>query len=284
MKEKLQYVLKVSRPRFWLYLAGPYLVGYVFSVGSREDFHTIFFFATFLYFLLPANFLIYAINDYFDKDTDALNSKKRNKESAFIPEMRRIMLFFVIASLALTLVVLIIQPNFIARLWLLAFVTLGVFYSTPPVRFKSKPVLDFSSNILYALPAFTAYSAIAGNIPPLQIVLASYLWTSAMHLFSAIPDIAPDKKAGLTTTAVVLGKKRSLVLVFILWTSFWILLIGFDVWFVLKLAATIYPAIPLYLILNPKSDINKIYWLFPRITGTGGLILFWSVFIHFVCK
>jgi lycopene elongase/hydratase (dihydrobisanhydrobacterioruberin-forming) len=41
----------------------------------------------------------------------------------------------------------------------------------------------------------------------------------AMHAYSAIPDIQPDTEAGLTTTAVYLGKQGTLIYCGLLWVA-----------------------------------------------------------------
>ena len=74
----IQFLLKVSRPRFWLYVFGPYIVGLAAGAATRDDFVRIENLVFGLYFLLPANLLIYGINDIFDFETDRLNPKKPN--------------------------------------------------------------------------------------------------------------------------------------------------------------------------------------------------------------
>lgn len=56
----LSFLFQVSRPRFWMYLIGPYLIG----IGASQDFNTavalnplIWFWL--LYFSFPGNLFIY---------------------------------------------------------------------------------------------------------------------------------------------------------------------------------------------------------------------------------
>ncbi len=74
------FLLKVSRWRFWLYLAGTYLVGFTIGVRDLNLLLTGWFWLHFLYFTLPANLLLYGINDLFDADSDASNPKKSARE------------------------------------------------------------------------------------------------------------------------------------------------------------------------------------------------------------
>ena len=77
---RTKQIIKLSRPRFWLYLAGPYLVGMAYSAQTAKQFYSFDFLYPLFYFLIPANMFLYGINDLFDKDTDKLNAKKISKE------------------------------------------------------------------------------------------------------------------------------------------------------------------------------------------------------------
>ena len=74
---KLSYLLKISRPRFWIYLLGPYLIGIIAATDTVDILYTIPFWIGFLYFLFPANLLIYGANDISDYQTDQHNQKKQ---------------------------------------------------------------------------------------------------------------------------------------------------------------------------------------------------------------
>jgi 4-hydroxybenzoate polyprenyltransferase len=76
----LARLAKRSRPHFWLYLAGPVLVGVAFGVPSIADLFAPVSVALFAYFLLPANAFLYGANDIFDADIDEENPKKEGRE------------------------------------------------------------------------------------------------------------------------------------------------------------------------------------------------------------
>jgi len=77
------------------------------------------------------------------------------------------------------------------------------------VRFKTTPFLDSVSNGLYILPGAAAYAAVSGTHPPIAALAGAWLWAMGMHTFSAIPDIEPDRAAGIRTTATLLGEGRT---------------------------------------------------------------------------
>ncbi len=271
-------LIKMSRPRFWLYLAGPLLIGFTAGINSLTAFTNPWLFILLLYFLWPANFYLYGVNDYFDLDTDILNAKKSGKEILLNqPAIRKAASLAIIISLIISSAVLLFIPGTINKAMFFAFILLAASYSVPPLRFKKLPFIDSLSNVLYALPGFIGYTLASGQLPPLTAVIAAWAWTAAMHLFSAIPDIAPDKAAGLKTSAVKLGKNLSLAVCTLLWLLFAAITIGCGFVLPLSWLFLIYPLVPLSLIFT--GDLEKAYWRFPVITGFFGFLVFWHLLL-----
>lgn len=267
-------LIKISRPRFWLYAAGTFLVGAIAGVQTLTDLLNPLLLVYLVYFIFFANVYIYGINDLFDDDTDQFNAKKDDKEHRLRILERRALTIWVVVSLVLGIVLALFSPNSTTMwLWFL-FLALAGCYSAYPFRFKAKPVIDTASNVHYAVIGFLAYTFVTGQIPPLWVILAAWAWTASMHIYSAVPDIESDAKANLSTTAVVLGHKLSLVLCFVLWIICSVLVIqnfnvGIWVWLVL-----LYPIATIYTYVNLQK-IKTIYWWFPMINAVLGLILFW---------
>ena len=220
----LRFLLAASRPRFWLYLAGPVLVGVAFGAPSVRAVYSLEAVVLFVYFLLPANSYLYGINDVFDAEIDRRNPKKADREVRFTGEWA-LPVSVVVSGLLLIPVAVVLPP--IAWGWLMGWLVLATAYSAPPVRFKTTPFLDSLSNGLYILPGAAAFAALSGSNPPLLAVAGGWLWSMAMHTFSAIPDIDPDQEAGIRTTATVLGRPWTEVYCGVLWlaaaASFWLL-------------------------------------------------------------
>jgi 4-hydroxybenzoate polyprenyltransferase len=260
------YLLRLSRPRFWLYLAGPVIVGVVYGAGSTAELFTPLSIALFLYFLLPANLYLYGINDIFDADIDRLNPKKDEKEVRFEGGPALILLVFACGGLGVLFVPFVGQ----GILPLGAYYLLATEYSAPPLRFKTTPILDSLSNGLYALPGIVAFTAIAGEYPPAAAVAGAWLWTMAMHTFSAIPDIEPDRDAGIRTTATLLGQGRTYAYCAFVWA-------GAAVAF-----ALVHPFLGGVLALYPllvvgvawaDIDVDRAYWWYPAINTVVGAVL-----------
>ncbi len=85
----LRFLLKVSRPRFWIYIFGPYIVGLAAAASYAGELNNGGSMIFGLYFLLPANLLVYGINDIFDYETDKLNAKKSEYEVLVTPQRWR---------------------------------------------------------------------------------------------------------------------------------------------------------------------------------------------------
>lgn len=272
-------VIAVSRPRFWPYLAGPYLLG-VAASGETNFYTRPIFYLFFLFFLFPANLFLYGINDYYDADTDRFNPKKKVREHLLVPAERRIMQKIVIGAGLTYILVLTTSTSLMIVGLLLLLGLLSYFYSAPPVRFKKRTFIDSASNILYVLPAFIGFAQATNYLPSWRLMLSGALWATAMHLFSAVPDIESDREAGLETTAVYLGHNQSLLACSLLWSFSFICaaesLFSIAPW---SLALIAYPFLPIYALMV-KKDILKIYWWFPLINALNGALLFIGIMIN----
>lgn len=260
----LRALLVRSRPRFWLYLAGPVLVGAVFGAGSLEQLLGPVTLALFAYFLLPANLFLYGVNDVFDAEVDRENPKKRGREARYRgdPLTRRA----AVGSAALGIALLAALPRAAAP-WLLGFLVLGAAYSAPP-RLKTRPPLDSLSNGLYVLPGVAAYAALAGTAPPALAVVGGWLWAMAMHTFSAIPDIEPDREAGIETTATLLGPRLAAAYCGVVW----LLAAGMFALVDLRLGLLFlaFPAL-LAAIELANVEVDRAYWWYPAVNTLAGM-------------
>ncbi|MBL8182338.1 MAG: prenyltransferase [Blastocatellia bacterium] len=272
----LAFILKVSRPRFWVYLLGPYLVGLVAAVATREELLNLHYAIFAIYFTLPANLLVYGVNDICDYETDKLNPKKADYEALVTPERRSTILLAILLS-NLPFVAGLIYVPLVAINALVAFLLLSVFYSAKPIRAKAKPFLDSAFNILYILPGVFAYAMVSGDLLPWQAIVAGGLWTAAMHAYSAVPDIEADREADLSTIATALGANLTVALCAGLYVASAFLAAEF-LGFV---------AIPLgfaYLVLMLASfrsiktgRIFALYRAFPMINLSAGFLIFWNI-------
>jgi len=261
------YLLRLSRPRFWLYLAGPAIVGAVFAAPTTAALFTPLTVALAAYFLVPANVFLYGVNDVFDADIDEENPKKEDKEVRY--RGSRAVVAAVLTGGVLGIAILPVLPTE-AVVAMLAFLALAVQYSAPPFRFKTTPFLDSLSNGLYVLPGVVAYATVAGAFPPTAAVAGAWLWTMAMHTFSAIPDIEPDRAAGIRTTATVLGEGVTYAYCAVVWAAaaavFWVV---HPAWGGLL---AVYPVFTAAVALTDVS-VDRAYWWFPVLNTVVGALL-----------
>jgi 4-hydroxybenzoate polyprenyltransferase len=263
----LRYLLVLSRPRFWLYLAGPVLVGVAYGAASVAELFSLSAVGLFAYFLVPANVFLYGVNDAFDRDVDEANPKKDDREARYRggPAVTVV----VVAAGALLVPVAAALPR-VALPWLAAWAVLAVEYSAPPFRFKTTLFLDSVSNGLYVLPGAAAYAAVAGRHPPLLAVAGGWLWAMGMHTFSAIPDIEPDREAGITTTATVLGKRRTYAYCAVCWLASAVVFAAVDVRLGVVLLA--YPFLVAG-IVTADVAVDRAYWWYPIVNTLVGAVI-----------
>ena len=248
----LPTLITISRPRFWLYTAWSFLVwiaasGYFWTIiqmhqqWAMSPIWWMFFgvvMLMFLYFLFPANLLIYGVNDIADQDTDAFNDKKWSDQGSYeqlhTDKRTDALRWSIIWRNAWSLILIYaLFRYFKSRVesWFpesLLFVDLSIWlfllasitYSAHPIRFKARPFLDGLSNILYILPWLTGFFLTWGTIAEFSLIgfIAAWARAVAMHTFSAVPDIEADRAAGVDTTATHIGYRNTLLYCAWVWT------------------------------------------------------------------
>jgi len=209
----IRKLLQVSRPRFWMYFIGPYLIG----IGASQAFNDAFALNSsiawwLLFFSLPANLFVYGINDIADTDTDTFNAKKGTYEAKVGTSEKKFITFASILILV-PFIPLFVSSSFAEQICLIIFIVFGFVYSLPPLRLKIRPFVDSLSNgVLYTMAGLMGYFAAGGSEISWVPYLAGALWAATMHAYSAIPDIEADKRANIRTIATVLGEKSTLIL------------------------------------------------------------------------
>lgn len=271
--------LTISRPRFWVYVLGPFWL--VTALAYPLIGHLIQILVLFVYFTFPANILIYGINDIYDTHTDLLNEKKKLYENTLETNDKRALLYVIFATNIPFWIYAIIFLPLISNIFLIFFILLSWQYSAPPIRAKAKPFFDsFFSGLLYIFPAGVSYATVYNRVPLFLPMLAGFLWSFAMHIYSAIPDINADQAADIQTSATILGKKNVLLICMLLYSVSAIIAFMYIGFFVL-------PAWLLYVYLlwlshnkkNPE-DVLSIYKIFPLVNTLVGGMLFVILFLQ----
>lgn len=206
-----------SRPISWINTAFPFAAAYLLS--TRELDLTLVIGT--LYFLIPYNLAMYGINDVFDYASDLANPRKGGIEGALLaPRMHRTTLWAAAVTNIPFLVYLVIVGNPASWLWLAVSVFAVIAYSAPVLRFKERPFLDsITSSTHFVSPAIVGL-ALAGAPATAATVItlsAFFLWGMAAHAFGAVQDIGPDREAGISSIATVIGARATVRLSLSLW-------------------------------------------------------------------
>lgn len=95
----------------------------------------------------------------------------------------------------------------------IAFLVINGLYNLPEKGLRSRPPLELLCQIGYLL--VVPISIMLNNTDPLPTWSYVYiiLFAFQSHLIGEVMDIEPDKKAGKTTTAVLLGIKKTKILI-----------------------------------------------------------------------
>lgn len=278
MELKFIDIIKLSRPRFWMYVLGTFLVGVIASgnLFLHERLTTLLLILFGFFFLIPANVLIYGVNDIYDYQTDIHNTKKIAYEKVLFPDRHKA-LWRVIVGLTLPFLPLLFFINTPSKLALLVFVFTGVFYSATPIRAKSKPPLDILfSAIIYVSPALVGFFLTGNTNIQWLAVLGALIWAFAMQTYSAVPDIEADKKAGVDTLATMLGEKKALWFCFLCY--FISASIGYYYLGYLALLFGLVYCTIVVLSINNTSKLFSYYTYFPLINIATGAVLFFYMF------
>lgn len=271
----LQRIISISRPRFWIYEFGTFVFGCLAAFTPFRELLSfpVIFFA--FYFLIPANILIYGINDIFDYETDKLNPKKVEYEELLEPkDQRKVWWWILLTNLPFVVGAFFLPTS--AMIAFFAFIFFASFYSAKPIRAKALPFFDslFSASHYIATGVF-GYYLLGGIVFPTTGVIAGISWAIAMHAYSAVPDIRADKDAKLQTIATTLGAKPTLILCLVLYgfsTYLGFSKLGIGI-LVYGLVYSILMILSLKKVGSDGSHIFKLYTYFPTINLIAGAVM-----------
>lgn len=204
-KPSLKDVLSTSRPFSWLNTAVPFFVGYLISARSLD----IKCIIGTLYFTFFYNYLMYGVNDIFDYESDIKNPRKNSIEGGLVDKSKHKYMFYLIVAFNLPFVIYFLATGYLlSNIAIMAIIFFAFSYSAKPFRFKEVPILDsINSSLHFVLPlVFGVLYANSGNMPWPALV-AFFFWGAASQALGAIPDIKPDRAAGIHSIATKLGAK-----------------------------------------------------------------------------
>ncbi|MFS4445630.1 UbiA family prenyltransferase [Maribacter sp. 2307UL18-2] len=216
--------IKISRPGLWFPTIWIYLVPF----GNQDGFWKSWVFWLGLIFVtFPLNYLVYGLNDYNDDKADAVNTRKGN--FLFGARAPRVFLDGLPKKIAMMMLPFIILFSYLAGfkmlLLLLFMVVVNILYNFRPFRIKERPPFEIVIQMGYVTTAFFATELNNLDILPWQTLVYLTLFAFQAHIAGEIMDIEPDLESGKRTTATLLGRKRSKLVMLAL-----LLLESFLVW------------------------------------------------------
>lgn len=208
------FLLQSSRPLLWPAVLLPFLGGNALSARSTDP----TFWLVVCFLLWPFNFTLYAVNDYFDTATDAINPRKQKAGmfaglkpgqllESFVPTVIGVVL-------CVSLPVLYLGLEGWSFVLLVLWVSVGIAYSVPPFRFKERPPLDSLVNglLYFGLPFLLGWS-LSGSFDGLPWVKfwSLIVAVSGFHVLAGVLDYTADTRAGVRTIVTVLGMRPALL-------------------------------------------------------------------------
>lgn len=237
--------LKISRPGLWFPTIWIYLVP--FNIDDHFWINWRFWLGL-IFVTFPLNYLVYGFNDYNDVRADKLNNRKGN--FLFGAQSSTKQLQSILKKIAIIILPFIICFSILSgwlMLGLLVFmVMINWFYNFEPFRIKERPPFEIAIQIGYVFTAF--FSILLNNLDWLswQTILYLTLFAFQAHIAGEIMDIEPDLQSGKRTTATIIGRRNTKLLMLIILLievyilSFWFgdyvlasFLLVFSIWLIL---------------------------------------------------
>lgn len=239
--------LKISRPGLWFPTIWIYLVPFSFE---DQFWLNINFWIGLVFVTFPLNYLVYGFNDYNDTYADKLNDRKGN--FLFGAKSSKDQLQFVPKKITYIIAPFVFYFSIISGWYmfgLLVFMILiNWLYNFKPFRIKERPPFEILIQIGYVFTAFFSVLLNDLSMLPWQTILYLTLFAFQAHIAGEIMDIEPDLKSGKRTTATIIGRVNTklimliilLLEVYILWAWFqdYVLagfLLIFSIWLLLDI-------------------------------------------------
>ncbi|MPZ26789.1 MAG: hypothetical protein GEV12_10115 [Micromonosporaceae bacterium] len=223
-QRRLHDLLMMSRPRFWLLSVAAMQLGFVLAT------HRVLPRGTELVSLLHAMLVtgpllwlaVLSVNDAYDLDSDRNNPRKAASplvRGSITP--RAAVGVGAAASLAAVLGAVPLGGQF--ALGTALTLVLGWAYSAPPLRLKARAGADVLANAfaLGVLGPLGGWVAMTGTVDrfPWPISAVGFMAVAALYLPTTLVDHDPDRRVGIRTTAVALGRRATFELGFALWAG-----------------------------------------------------------------
>ncbi|PYX91101.1 MAG: hypothetical protein DMG67_11165 [Acidobacteria bacterium] len=199
------FILQASRPGLWSTQVWFFLL----PLGQRNVFHSTAFWLGVFYCTFPLGLLLYGWNDCVDFEIDRINPRKGTflfGARGTLDQLHRLPLAMALVQAPFVLAFLYLVGPKVLLFFAGSIAIGGMLYNWPRYGWKGRPPLELLNQSGYLL-VFVLSSWLNGAPQlPWQTMLFSTLFAMHSHLFGEIMDIEPDRTSGRRTTATVIGR------------------------------------------------------------------------------
>ncbi len=210
----LAEVVMLSRPAMWVTTLVPFVFGFVLANKSllpSNPGEWVDFLVGLVVFGPVSWVSILAVNDANDVDGD-IGNPRRSAHPVAAGRMARRVAERISLAAAVVAVALAVTIGWQFVFVTVALLVLGVVYSAPPLRLKTRPGADVALNAVAAgLLAILAGWLTIGSFTgfPWVIAVQGVLVAAAGYIPTTVADYDADLASGYTTFAVRLGRRRA---------------------------------------------------------------------------
>lgn len=156
-----------------------------------------------------------SINDYYDRELDAINDPSRPIPSGDVT-LTEARLNWILLAVATMLVSLVYMDTWIAIMMFLGLI-LGAIYSVPPIKLKKNVWLSAPAvGIGYTVMSWVAGHLIFGELTKISVLMAVINGgiTTGLIFLNDIKSVEGDRKHGLKSLPVMYGEKPAMLVAF----------------------------------------------------------------------
>jgi 4-hydroxybenzoate polyprenyltransferase len=206
----LAFLIQVSRPGLWSTTAMFYLM----PLGHTDALHSATLWIGLFFVLVPLGLLLYGVNDIVDAEGDQLNPRKGTflfGSRGVSEQLRNLRWQIAVAQIPfVALFYYWLGPRIL--LWFSVMLVAVAIYNAPRFGWKGHPPFDVLIQTSYLL-VFVLSSWLNGARQlPWQTFLFGALFAMHSHIFGEVMDIEPDSLSGRRTTATIIGRVPSKLL------------------------------------------------------------------------
>lgn len=219
MSIPLKDLLKVSRPGLWLVFVWLYLWP---TGGELQLLNSFTFWMGLLYCTFPLNLLVYGMNDMVDDDVDASNDRKGNYiygAKLSKSSLHELPIYIGIMNIVGLLPIVYTVPSLLWYIisWLVGAIGINFIYNNRPFQLSRKCPFELPTMIAgHLLIPHLACRINGVSNPSFGSLVFHVLLLSRSHIWLEYVDMDVDIMSNKRTIAVVLGHKKTLIMVLFL--------------------------------------------------------------------